>query len=84
MNRGISQGDYLIILRQPILLLGGYGSLRFDGTKVTSFLRTITRAFKNHGVTDDQECKETMADYATSANKRLIKCLTRYSDPNVT
>ncbi len=52
---------------------GGYGSPFFDGTEVTTFLESLDRCYKDHGIEDLKERKDRLVEYAEKSIQQEIK-----------
>ena len=66
-----------------MLVLRGYNSLFFDGKKITAFLKTLNKCFKDHEINDDIEKKERVIEYFIKQYRKDIERLSEYQDLTV-
>jgi hypothetical protein len=45
-------------------VLRGYGSLFFNGKKITAFLKSLNRYYKDYDIINDTKKKERAAEYS--------------------
>jgi hypothetical protein len=67
-----------MVFYYPMLVLGGYGSLFFDGKEITAFLKTLNRCFKDYEINDDTKKKERAAEYSARQYQKDIERLSEY------
>jgi hypothetical protein len=53
-----------MVFYHPILVPGGYSSPFFNGKKITAFLKTLNRCFKDHKINNNTEKKKRAAKYS--------------------
>ena len=59
---------------------GGFGSLYFNGNKITSYLKSLEYCYKDYRVEDDTEKKERTTEYSQASEKQDIEILLEFKD----